>query len=163
MPPATGKIDFVKDVQPILTKTCVACHGPEKQRGGLRLDDGVAAMKGGNNGPVLKPGDAAASKILAMVAGLDPETKMPPGDRTPLTSEQIGHLRAWIEQGAAWPKGNSGTTSVKSDHWAFQPIKRPALPEVKSKEWVPTIWTASSSPGWRRRAFAPRRRPSALR
>src|SRR6516162_9047331 len=123
LPPATPrKIDFARDVQPILVKTCVSCHGPEKQRGGLRLDDEKAALKGGNRGKVIKPGDASGSRLLAVVAGLDPDVKMPPGERTPLTPEQVGHLRAWIEQGAHWAKGNGTTTTVKSTHWAFQPI-----------------------------------------
>ena len=56
---------------------------------------------------------------------------MPPKGKTPLTPEQVGHLRAWIEQGAKWPK-DAGTiaATVQSDHWAFQPIKRPATPAV---------------------------------
>jgi hypothetical protein len=137
LPPATPrKIDFVKDIQPILTKACISCHGSEKHRGGLRLDDEKAAFKGGNNGAAIKPRDAAGSRLLAVVAGLDPDVKMPPGDRTPLTPEQIGHLRAWIEQGAVWPKSSGTTTTAKSTHWSFQPIKRPAIPEVKDRAWA---------------------------
>src|SRR5262245_26085144 len=77
LPPAAKRaIDFNQDVKPLLSRTCVSCHGPEKQRGGLRLDDGDAAGKGGNSGPIFKPGDAAASRVLFIVAGLDVDTKM---------------------------------------------------------------------------------------
>src|SRR5262249_50274202 len=62
LPPASAKtIDFTRDVRPILARSCLGCHGVEKQRGGLRLDSAAEAHKGGNTGPVLKPGDATAS------------------------------------------------------------------------------------------------------
>src|SRR5881409_1913718 len=54
--PATRQIDFVQDIQPILTNSCYECHGAEKQKGGLRLDQKAAAFKGGDSGPVLVPG-----------------------------------------------------------------------------------------------------------
>jgi hypothetical protein len=138
LPPATKRqMDFVKDIQPIFARACVSCHGPTKQRGGLRLDDGVAALKGSDSGAVIKPGDAVGSRLLTLVAGLDDDLKMPPEDRKPLTAEEVGHLRAWIEQGAKWPKDATGIVAKpKSDHWAFQPIKRPTPPEVANKAWV---------------------------
>src|SRR5262249_17345495 len=65
LPPAAARtIDFPRDIQPILARSCLTCHGPEKQKGGLRLDDADAALKGGNSGPVIKPGDAAQSRLL---------------------------------------------------------------------------------------------------
>src|SRR4051812_12100227 len=64
LPPAAKKtIDFDRDVKPILAASCVACHGSDKQRGGLRLDDRDAALKGGNTGPVIKPG-SVESRLL---------------------------------------------------------------------------------------------------
>src|SRR5688572_29252656 len=77
-PTANRAVDFQRDVQPIFAKSCVSCHGPIKQRGGLRLDDGTEALKGSNSGAVIKPGDAAHSRLLHLVAGLDPDTRMPP-------------------------------------------------------------------------------------
>src|SRR5437868_6838064 len=74
--PAGKTIDFARDIKPVLDRSCVSCHGPEKQRGGLRLDNGLDAHKGGNSGPVLNPGDGAASRLVRVVCGLDPETKM---------------------------------------------------------------------------------------
>jgi hypothetical protein len=137
LPPAVKRaIEFNKDVQPLLARACVSCHGPEKQRGGLRLDDGDAAGKGGNSGAILKPGDAAASRLLFIVAGLDAETKMPPEGKKPLTADEVGVLRAWVEQGAVWPKNTAAATVVKSAHWAFQPIRSPEPSAVKNTSWV---------------------------
>jgi mono/diheme cytochrome c family protein len=140
LPPAASRsIDFTRDVEPILAQTCLSCHGPQKQRGGLRLDGRDSALRGGDSGPVLKPGDAAGSRLLLLVAGLDRERKMPPEGKTPLTAEQVGVLRAWIEQGVKWPKEDAtAVAAAKSDHWAYQPVKRPPLPAVKKMAWPRT-------------------------
>ena len=137
LPPATKRtIDFDKDIKPILQTSCISCHGPAKQRGGLRLDSRAEAMKGGNSGVVIEPAKIDC-RLLVLAAGLDGEQRMPPKGKPPLTPEQVGHLRAWIEQGAKWPK-DSGTIAaiVKSDHWAFQPIQRPVTPRAKNAAWV---------------------------
>jgi hypothetical protein len=135
-PAAKGKIDFAKDVRPILATACLSCHGPDKQRGGLRLDDGTAALRGGNGGAVIKPGDATGSRLLALVAGLDPEGRMPPKEKPSLTEEQVGVLRAWIEQGASWPRAEVAAAVTHSSHWAYQPVRRPAVPAVKDASKV---------------------------
>jgi hypothetical protein len=67
--------------------------------------------------------------------GSDPDLKMPEGSR-PLSAEEIAKLRAWIDQGAHWPKPAQGPTPLRSDHWAYQPIRRPAIPSVKNTAWV---------------------------
>src|SRR5579871_741884 len=91
---ATGKIEFQRDVQPILAAKCVSCHGPAKQRGGLRLDRAADSFKGGDSGSVVTPGDAAGSRLLLLVAGLDPDVKqMPPAPQQPLKPAEIGNLR----------------------------------------------------------------------
>jgi hypothetical protein len=136
-PPAARTVDFVRDVQPIIQRACLSCHGAQKQRGGLRLDDGEHALKGGNSGAVLKPGHSAGSRLVQLVAGIDPDMKMPPGKGKELSAAEVGLIRAWIDQGAVWPKGNSAATSTgKSSHWAFQPIRRPALPTVRDPRWA---------------------------
>jgi hypothetical protein len=139
LPPATPRpIDFVQDIQPILARSCHACHGPAKQRGGLRLDEATVALKGGNSGAVLVAGDPLHSRLLQAVAGLDPDLKMPPEGKTPLTAEEIGHIRAWIAQGAKWPKdaGHLAGSTVQSNHWAFQPVRQLAAPAVANRAWV---------------------------
>ncbi|HKB01792.1 MAG TPA: PSD1 and planctomycete cytochrome C domain-containing protein [Gemmataceae bacterium] len=125
-PPAGRRVEFERDVRPLLVKQCLACHGPDKQRGGLRLDRKADALKGGDDGPVLVPGKSADSPIIRLTAGLDPDRVMPPkGER--LTAEQVGILRAWIDQGAEWPGGDSADPR---DWWSLRPLNRPALPKL---------------------------------
>jgi hypothetical protein len=130
-------LDFDRDIHPILARACLSCHGAARHKGGLRLDDRAAALKGGNSGVVLKPGDAAGSRLLRVVAGLDPDLKMPPDGKAPLTAEEVARLRAWIEQGAKLGK-SAGTTAgaARSTHWAFQPVRRPEPPHVRDTSWV---------------------------
>src|SRR5262245_60252064 len=138
LPPASsGKMDYVRDIQPIFAATCVKCHGTEKQKGGLRLDSGSEALKGGNAGAVVKAGDSQHSKLVHLVAALDPDAKMPPNGKL-LSAEEIGRIRAWIDQGALVPKDAVAVTAVpaKSPHWSFQPIARPGTPKVSTTGWI---------------------------
>src|SRR5262245_18644502 len=134
--PAKGTIDFNRDIQPIFQARCLRCHGPAKQKGGLRLDSRAAAIQGSDSGVVLLPGKSGASRLIHLVGGLDTDTRMPPTG-APLTSTEIGRLRAWIDQGAKWPEEKTGATTVpvRSKHWAFQQPKRPALPRVTRPHW----------------------------
>ena len=117
--PAKTTADFARDIQPLFADRCVKCHGPEKQKGGLRLDVKAAAMKGGDEGKAIEPEKSAESLLIHLVAGLDEDKVMPPkGER--LTAEQIGLLRAWIDQGANWPDDGK---AARSEHWAFQKIR----------------------------------------
>jgi mono/diheme cytochrome c family protein len=79
LPPASAKsIDFARDVQPIFERHCLSCHGVDKQRGGLRLDDKESALKGGeNHAPDIRPGRSADSPLIHFVAGLVPDMQMP--------------------------------------------------------------------------------------
>jgi hypothetical protein len=100
-PPADHKIDFSKEVKPIFEASCVKCHGRGKDKGGLRIDTRETLLKGSDSGPVIVPGKSADSLLIALVQGFDPDSVMPKkGSR--LTREQIGVLRAWIDQGADW-------------------------------------------------------------
>jgi len=102
--PASRLVDFDSDVRPIFEKSCFQCHGGERPKSRFRLDDREAALKGGlNYGDDLIPGNSTNSRLILIVADLDPEIVMPPPSRfEPLTSEEIGILRAWIDQGAQW-------------------------------------------------------------
>jgi hypothetical protein len=131
---ATGRMDFGRDIRPILVRSCLKCHGPEKPRGGLRLDTREAALEGSDSGPVLKPGDAVNSRLLHVVAGLDPDTKMPPRGK-PLTAAEVGRLRAWIDQGAKWPADAALKVAPRTRHWAFLPVRRPPVPRVSQAAW----------------------------
>src|SRR5689334_13537677 len=101
-PAAVGKVDFDADIKPILAAHCVKCHGPTKQKGGLRLDTGTHAKEGGNSGPVIVAGKSAESTLIHAVAGVEPASPMPPGEGKRLSDAEIGKLRAWIDQGARW-------------------------------------------------------------
>lgn len=119
--------DFGREVQPLLQKRCVECHGSSKQKAGLRLDVKSEALRGGDEGPAIRPGQPEASLLLKRVLSEDPDIRMPPkGAR--LTPEEIDLLRRWIAAGAAWPDAAAGAPRVVSDHWAFQPVRRPEPP-----------------------------------
>src|SRR5690242_6998213 len=70
-PPARRPVDFLKDIQPLLERNCYSCHGPDKQKADLRWDTKASVMKTGDHGPILVPGDSAASRVIKLVAGLD--------------------------------------------------------------------------------------------
>jgi hypothetical protein len=129
-------MEFKRDIQPIFQARCLRCHGPAKQKGGLRLDSRATALEGSDSGEVLLPGKSGASRLIHVVGGLDPDTRMPPTG-APLTTAEIGRLRAWIDQGVKWPEEKTGgkTVPVRSKHWAFQQPKRPALPRVARPGW----------------------------
>src|SRR5215468_8144563 len=99
-PAAKTKVDFARDIEPLLSKRCLVCHGPQQQMSGLRLDQKEAALKGGASGADIKPGDSAGSRLIHLVAGLEKKVMPPAGAR--LTAEEVGLLRAWIDQGVAW-------------------------------------------------------------
>ena len=102
-PPAETQIDFVRDIQPIFEASCIRCHGAEKPKSKFSLVTRESALKGGANGADIIPGDSAHSPLIQNVSGLIEDMKMPPpGKGDPLSSAQIGLLRAWIDQGAAW-------------------------------------------------------------
>ena len=114
------RIDFSRDIQPLLAKRCLACHGPDTQESGLRLDDRSSATKGLESGTrAIVPGKAAESEILARITSTDPDLQMPPeGPR--LTPGQVASLTRWVDEGADW-----------KEHWAFRPLERPAVPAVE--------------------------------
>jgi mono/diheme cytochrome c family protein len=130
LPPAAAiATDFARDIQPLFAERCVKCHGSEKQKGGLRLNSKIDALKGGDDGKVIVPGNSSESRLIHLVAGLEPDAIMPPkGER--LTPEQVGILRAWIDQGANWP--DTTTTRAQSAHWSLQPVKAPVVPPTNS-------------------------------
>src|SRR5499426_4177891 len=96
--PASKTVEYLKDVKPLLAQNCYGCHGPEVQQSGLRLDLRQNALRGGDYGPVIVPGKSAESKLIRRLVDGDGGMQMPPTG--PLTPDDIGVLRAWIDQGA---------------------------------------------------------------
>src|SRR3954470_14632192 len=131
LPPASKRaVLFAKDIKPIFDAKCIQCHGPDKQKSQFRLDQKEAALKGGeNHSPDIRPGNSAQSPLIHFVYGLVKDMKMPAkGD--PLTQEEIGLLRAWIDQGALWPETSPAARQV---HWSLKPVTRPPLPKLTRK------------------------------
>ncbi len=98
-----GKVDFVRDIQPIFLASCTQCHGHGKSKGSFNLETRADFLEGGDNGVAAVPGKSAESPVLAMIAGLDPDMVMPKKGKR-LTAEQVAVFRAWIDQGMAWPE-----------------------------------------------------------
>ncbi len=133
-PPSEHTVDFSTDVQPLLAKYCHSCHGADRAEGSLRLDRKADALAGGSRGPAIVPGQSAQSRIVLYAAGEnDEDLRMPPeGER--LTAEEIGILRAWIDQGAAWAE-EQGSPPDAPRHWSLAPIADPPLPTVANESW----------------------------
>lgn len=135
---------FNTRVRPILASHCVICHTDAKM-GGLQLDSREHALKGGNSGPAIVPGNAEQSLLIRAVSHTHERLKMPPNGK--LTGEQISDLRQWVDAGAHWGDAAATPVSKKSEYvitseqrafWAFQPVRKPAIPEVRNKAWTST-------------------------
>ncbi|MCW5963829.1 MAG: PSD1 domain-containing protein [Bryobacterales bacterium] len=132
----TAPLDFHRDIEPIFKANCYGCHAGTKPQAQLRLDAGVAALKGGSSGKVILPGDAKSSRLVHRVRGEGGEQRMPLRQQ-PLTDTQIALLERWIDAGAVWP--GAGQTAESDDieiHWSYKAPKRPAPPAVSSASWA---------------------------
>ena len=98
------QVDFVSDVQPIFREHCFECHSGNVEEGELNLAIKDRALRGGEHGKVLVPGDSLSSVLVHLVSGVDDDRMMPP-EGEPLSAEQVGILRTWIDHGAKWPEG----------------------------------------------------------
>lgn len=133
-PAATRTVDFVRDIQPIFAERCNHCHGEDDQQGRLRLDAKAIVMRGGKSGPLLAAGKSAEGLLIRRLVGIGPEKQMPLED-DPLTSEQIGLIRAWIDQGAKWPDGVGSSATEVKQHWAYVAPVSPTLPAIRNTAW----------------------------
>jgi hypothetical protein len=127
---AAAPVDFTRDVAPIFEANCTDCHGEDKQKNGLRLDTVHGILKGSDSGePLFLRGSSVDSLLIQMVTSTDPKHMMPPkGDRLP--DGEVGTLRAWIDGGAHMPGEQEAAAllQLKTDHWSFQPVRRPEVP-----------------------------------
>jgi mono/diheme cytochrome c family protein len=144
-PVKPAAVDYLRDVQPILTKHCVACHGAKKAESDLRLDSGAALKVGGYSGSPVVAHKSAESILIQVVTGNGDLSSMPPkGDK--LSAAEVAVLARWIDAGAPLPQAiTDAPNSVsakpaldpkKADHWAYKPIKVTAPPAVKNGTWV---------------------------
>ncbi|HEY2760254.1 MAG TPA: DUF1549 domain-containing protein, partial [Pirellulales bacterium] len=130
---------FEANVRPLLAVHCQKCHGAAKHESGLRLDRRDGLLHGGEDGPVVVPGDAEKSLLIQAVQQTG-DIKMPPESK--LSDSEIALLTEWVNHGAEWPEekeaGNSSMTAgdLAKQHWAFQPVRPPTIPEVRQKNWI---------------------------
>jgi mono/diheme cytochrome c family protein/cytochrome c553 len=134
--------DVEAEARSILTANCLKCHGPAKQKGGLRFDARAGLLgKGDSGATTVAPGRPAASELIRRVTAQDSTVRMPPG-QTALTAGQVETLRTWIEAGAAWPRAGAGPATagrteltVTDDdrrHWAFRPLTKVEIPATSA-------------------------------
>jgi hypothetical protein len=122
------KLDFNRDIRPILSARCLNCHGidEEARKGELRLDQRADAVRARDNYHVIKPGMADESELIARVTSTEADEVMPPPKSgPPLKKDEVEKLRQWIAQGADY-----------AEHWAFLPIANPNPPESSNNAWA---------------------------
>jgi mono/diheme cytochrome c family protein len=132
-PAATAKVAFEKDIAPIFENSCVNCHGPKRTENNLRLDTAEGALKGGDHGPAFVARRSAESLLVQVTAGVHAELPQMPKKGDKLNAEQIGLLRAWIDQGANWPA--TAKVDKAAHHWAFKAPVRPEAPKAQSSKF----------------------------
>ena len=116
---------------PILETKCFKCHGQDKQKSDLRLDSVTGINKGGNSGePLFVRGNSSKSLIAHLINSDDLEERMPPEGETELTIEERALISEWIDAGAQMPLPEK-VIELSTDHWSFQPVQRPKIPELK--------------------------------
>jgi hypothetical protein len=129
---AGEKVDYLRDVKPILSRRCYACHGPLHQKSGLRLDTAQRLQTGGEGGPAVVPGHSDESLVIDAITGSE-GWRMPP-EGEPLSDSEIGTIQTWINQGAEAPPERE--LPDPRQHWAFRPPVRPSVPQTKNPAWV---------------------------
>ena len=128
--PDAAQVFFDRKVRPIFQAKCIHCHGEDEQEAQLRLDSLAQVMRGGDSGePVLVVGDERESNLIHLVTTSDEEHRMPLGDE-PLSKAEIQLLRDWIGIERGWDEAIAEASAIESDHWSFQPIVRPPVPET---------------------------------
>src|SRR6266436_4355236 len=146
-PPATSPSAdqiafFDKEVLPVLTANCFKCHGEGKIRGGLRLTSRESVFKGGDRGPAVSRDKPNESNLLKAINYKD-DLEMPPTGK--LAAKDIDILTRWVKMGAPFPAGAVATKKAKTEskaagdarsYWAYQPVKRIAVPAVKNPGWL---------------------------
>jgi len=128
---AASSVDFKRDIQPIFERRCYECHGPNKDKGGLRFDRKATVFGGADSGkPVIVPGKSADSPLYQHITSTDTDEMMPPkGER--LSESQVALIKKWIDAGAVWPDD----AGQQQKHWAYAHPGFPTPPKVKNTKW----------------------------
>ncbi|MBL8178307.1 MAG: PSD1 domain-containing protein [Bryobacterales bacterium] len=141
---APGDDFFETRIRPVLAEKCYSCHNAKLKSpfGGLTLDTAPAFLKGGDSGPAFRPGDPASSLLLEALRYTNLRLKMPPTGKLP--DSVIADFETWIRMGAPDPRSAAPPASPKPSidlaqgrrWWAFQPVRKPVLPNVRQRHWV---------------------------
>ena len=118
---AAEPINFSRQIRPILSENCIACHGPDEKgrKGKLRLDDEQDAKRDRKGDFVILPGKPEQSELIQRIESTDPDDVMPPPKQhKTIAPAQLALLKEWIRQGAVWGR-----------HWAYEPVVRPSVPK----------------------------------
>ncbi len=138
------QVDFARDVRPIFERSCIKCHGAEKQKGGLRLDrakDALSVLESGKKS--ITAGKPDQSELMRRVMAVDADERMP-SKGPPLEAQEVAVLRKWIEEGASWPEvAGSAVTARKEmvvtrddrEHWAYRKLHTVPVASVKDANW----------------------------
>src|SRR5262245_21536962 len=141
-----GVAFFEKYIRPVLAERCYECHSTQarKKRGGLLLDSQPGIARGGDNGPVLVPGDVEKSRLIQAIRWTDADFAMPP--KAKLTPQQVERFEQWVRMGAPDPRTGPASGAPKKalaadldagrQWWAFQPVNQAAAPAVKQSTWA---------------------------
>jgi hypothetical protein len=129
--PAWAGPELAREAVALVRRACVECHGPEKQKGGLRLDSRAALLKGGENGPPVVPGRPERSELIRRVTLAKGQDGVMPARGEPLGKSELDTLRSWIGAGAPWPAEDTA-------HWAYVTPARPTPPTVRNTNWPRT-------------------------
>jgi mono/diheme cytochrome c family protein len=133
LPPATDRaISFTKDIKPIFEASCIKCHGRGRAKGDFQIDSRETILKGGESGLAVVPGKSEQSLLIELVMGFDPDSAMPKKG-TKLTPQQIGVLRAWIDQGLKW---DEGVNFARAEPLNLKP-RSPSMPAIRARNTNP--------------------------
>jgi hypothetical protein len=127
------RVDFARDVQPILKSRCFSCHDNRRHQGELRLDVRASTLRGGDSGkPAVVAGNSTKSELLRRITTDNEDEVMPPSGKR-LTNAQVKLLRDWIDSGAAWPDALAGDDAPWKRHWAYRPPVKSPLPALRGE------------------------------
>lgn len=135
---------FEKSVRPVLVEHCLKCHGPDQQKGGLRIDGRAALLKGGDTGPSITPGNPEDSVLIEAIRYTPEGYQMPPTGK--LNDQEIAAITEWVKQGAIWPGKDMSATppeqtfdlAERAKHWSFQPVRDVTPPRTPLDHWAQT-------------------------
>jgi len=145
--PTPAELEFFeRRVRPILAENCYKCHGPQKQKSGLRVDSRARLLAGGESGPAVVPMRPDESELIKAIRYEADGFQMPPSAK--LADEQIATLTEWVKMGAPWPGGTSDpetrpgqqpfNLAERARHWSFQPVRAAVPPAVSRVDWPRT-------------------------